>query len=421
MMSRFFRFVLSFGLLFSAGCSSLAPLLDSLTPPSPVPTRTARPTSTAPALATATAPVEPENSSLRIWLPAQFNPGGEGTASEMLAERLAEFETQYPELKIEVRIKKAEAQGDMLTALSLTSAAAPSVLPDLVLLSRPDFEMAALLGLLHPIDGLSTSLEDPNWYSYAQQLGRIQNTGYGLPFLGDTLVLIYYPELGQMVTWEDVLKSRGHLVFPAGNSEALIGLSLYASGGGEILDAEGLPTLDQSVLTRVLTLVEEGVSKEVFHPSLVNITNEAQSLQIYRTGSANKAIAWYLSYRSSEDGKVTPLPGLDEMPFSYASGWVWALAGAKPENQQIAVELAEFLVAEDFLAAWTRETGYLPTRPSIVEDGDRTMMAILESAHPIPSSDVLAVLGPLMQEALTRVLNGEKPEDVAASIVEKLR
>ena len=29
------------------------------------------------------------------------------------------------------------------------------------------------------------------------------------------------------------------------------------------------------------------------------------------------------------------------------------------------------------------------------------MTAILESAHPIPSSDVLAVLGPLMQEALT--------------------
>jgi hypothetical protein len=68
-----------------------------------------------------------------------------------------------------------------------------------------------------------------------------------------------------------------------------------------------------------------------------------------------------------------------------------------------------------------RETGYLPTRPSIVDDGDRTLTAILESAHPIPSSDVLAVLGPLMQEALTRVLNGEKPEDVAGSIVEKLR
>jgi multiple sugar transport system substrate-binding protein len=421
MMSHLVRFVLSVGLIFSAGCSSLEPLLASLTPPSPAPTRTARATSTPVLLPAETAPVEPESSGLRIWLPAQFNPGAEDPASEMLAQRLAEFEAQYPELKIEVRIKKAENDGDMLNALSLTSAAAPSVLPDLVLLSRPDFEMAALLGLLHPMDGLSTSLDDPNWYSYAQQLGHIQNTGYGLPFLGNAFVLIYYPELGQIVTWEDVLESKGQIVFPAGNSQALLGLSLYASAGGHVVNAQGLPTLEQEALTRVLTLVDEGVSKEVFPSSLANITNDAQALQIYRAGSANKGIVWYLSYRASEDGKIAPLPGLDEMPFSYASGWIWTLAGARPENQQIAVELAEFLVAEDFIGSWTRATGYLPTRPSIVEEGDRTMTAILESAHPIPSNDVLAVLGPLMQEALTRVLNGEQPEDVAASIAEKLR
>jgi ABC-type glycerol-3-phosphate transport system substrate-binding protein len=294
-------------------------------------------------------------------------------------------------------------------------------LPDLILLSRPDLEMAALLGLLHPIDGLSTALDDPNWYSYAQQLAHIQNTGYGLPFLGDTLVLAYYPELGQIVTWEDVLASEGQIVFPAGTPESLIGLSLYASAGGEILNDQGLPTLDQEALTHVLTLVDEGLSKEIFPPSLVNVINDAQALQIYRAGSANKSVVWYLGYRPSEDGALTPLPGLEEVSFSYATGWVWALAGNNPENQQLAVELAEFLVADDFLAEWTSETGYLPTRPSVVREGDRAMTAILESAHPIPSRDVLAVLGPLMQEALTRVLNGEEPEAVAGSIVEKLR
>jgi len=419
-MRRVIRFVLAFGLVFSAGCSSLEPLLTSLTPPSPVPTRTELPTSTPP-LPTETAPLEPEIAGLRVWLPAQFNPAAEGIASEMLAQRLADFESRHPDLKIEVRVKKSETEGDILNALTLTSDAAPTILPDLVLLSRSDFEVAALLGLLHPIDGLSTSLDDPNWYSYAQQLGHIQNTGYGLPFLGDAYVLVYYPELGQIVTWEDVLASEGQLVFPAGHPQSLIGLSLYVSAGGEILDPQGLPMLDQEILTRVLTLVEEGVSKETFPPSLVNVTNEGQTLQIYRTGSANKGIVWYLSYRPSEDGGFTPLPGLDEIPFSYATGWIWALAGANPENQQVAADLAEFLVEEDFLAEFTRETGYLPTRPSIVEEGDRTMTAILESAHPIPSSDVLAVLGPLMQEALTRVLSGEQPADVAGSIAEKLR
>ena len=421
MISRIFRLVLPLGLFFSAGCSSLEPFLASLTPPTPVPTRTARLTPTPPPLPTETAPAEPETSSLRVWLPAQFNLSEENSAAELLAQRLKEFESQHADLKIEVRLKTAETEGDILNALSITSAAAPGALPDLVLLSRSDLETAALLGLLHPIDGLSNSLDDPNWYSYAQQLAHIQNTGYGLPFLGDALVLMYYPELGQIVTWEDVLASEGDIVFPAGNPDGLIGLSLYASAGGEILDSQGVPMLDQEILVRVLTLVEDGISKEIFPPSLANVTNEAQTLQIYRGGSANKGIVWYLSYRPLEDGAVTPLPGLGDLPFSYATGWVWALAGSDPEKQQLAVELAEFLVAEDFIAEWTRATGYLPTRPSIVEDGDRTLTAILESAHPIPSRDVLAVVGPLMQEALTRVLNGEQPEDVAASIVEKLR
>jgi multiple sugar transport system substrate-binding protein len=421
-MARFLRYVISIGLFFSAGCASLEPLLTSLTPPSPTPTDT--PTPIPPATATATPPAAPSaDPLLRVWLPAQFDPAGDNDPANLLEEKLAEFKAQHPGLEIEIRLKQMDSENDIVNVLSLTSAAAPGALPDLVLLSRPDLEAAAVRGLLHPIDGLSTSLEDRNWYGYAQQLAHIQNTGYGLPLAGDALVLVYYPELGTLVSWEDVFASEGKIVFPAGNAQGLVGLSLYASAGGELIDAQGLPTLEVDTLTRVLTLVKEGVSSEVFPSSLANVATEAQTLQIYRTGSTetNKGIIWKLSYRVAEDGSIAPLPGLGEAPFSYASGWVWALAGANPENQQLAVELAEHLVAEDFIGEWTRLTGYLPTRPSTVEDNDRMMAAILESAHPIPSNEVLAIVGPLMQEALTRVLNGEQPEEVAVSVTQKLR
>ncbi len=418
-MSRIFRFIVCAGLFFSAGCASLEPLLDSLITPTPVPTKRTTPTPVV--IATPTLPVEQSVPILRVWLPSEFNPTADTPAAKLLDQRLTKFETQHPGLKIEVRVKTADTDGEILNDLSVTSAAAPSVLPDLVLLSRPDLEAAALKGLLHPIDGLSTSLEDPNWYEYAKQLGHVQNTGYGLPFMGDAMVLVYYPELGMIVNWEDILASQGQLVFQAGNPDGLTGLSLYASAGGQILDAQGLPTLDEDALVRVLTLIEEGLSKRVFPPSLVNVTNETQALQIYRTGSANKGIIWMLSYHPTSDGAIAPLPGLDEAPFSYATGWVWALAGSDPENQQLASKLAEYLVEDDFIAEWTQTTGFLPTRPSSVKEGDRTMSAILESAHLIPSSSIVAVLGPLMQEAITRVLSGEAPRDVAASIIQKLK
>ena len=418
-MSRIFRFVVCTGLLFSAGCASLGPLLNSLITPTPVPTK--RATATPTVIATATLPVEQNVPILRVWLPSEFNPTTENTAGKLLDQRLLKFESQHPGLKIEVRVKTADAEGEILNDLSVTSAAAPGVLPDLVLLSRPDLEAAALKGLLHPIDGLSTSLEDPNWYEYARQLGHVQNTGYGLPFMGDAMVLVYYPELGMIVNWEDVLASQGQLVFQAGNPDGMTGLSLYASTGGQIIDPQGLPALDEDALVRVLTLIEEGRSKKVFPPSLVNVTNETQALQIYRKGSANKGIIWILNYHPTSDGSIAPLPGLDEAPFSYATGWVWALAGSDPENQQLAAKLAEYLVADDFIAEWTQTTGFLPTRPSSVKEGDRTMSAILESARLIPSSSIVAVLGPLMQEAITRVLSGELPKDVAASVIQKLK
>lgn len=402
----------------SAGCASLEPLLASLTPPTPAPTpgATAKP----PAVATETVPAPPEEPLLRVWLPPEFDPTAQNVAANLMKQRLDEFEVQHPGLKLEIRLKASVGENDIVNVLSLTSSAAPGTMPDLILLSRPDLEAAAGRGLLHPIDGLSTQLEDPNWYAYAQQLGRVQNTGYGLPFAGNALILVYYPELGALVSWEDVLGSRGQLVFPAGNPQGLVGLSLYASAGGEVVNAQGVPTLEVEPLTRALTRIEEGVSKDVLPPSLANVSTEAQTMQIYRTGSANKAIIWILDYRPAEDGELAPLPGAAEAPFSYSTGWLWALAGSNPENQQLAVELAESLVADDFIGEWTRATGYLPTRPSMVEENDRIMTAVIESAHPIPPDEVLAVLGPLMQEALTRVLNGETPEEVAGSVAQKL-
>lgn len=420
MLSRSFRLVVFFGLLFSAGCAALEPIFEALTP-APPPTKQATRTPQPTATPTPTATARSEPPLLRVWLPPQFNPAAGNDAATLLGERLVEFEAEHNGLRVEIRIKKDDEENDIVKLLEVTNIAAPGALPDLILLSRPDLESAALKGLLHPIDGLSTSLEDPNWYAYAQQLAHIQNTGYGLPFAADALVLVYYPELGSLVSWAEVLGSEGQLVFPAGNPQGLAGLSLYASAGGDVLDAQGLPTLQRAPLIRVLRLIEDGLAAEVFSPSLANVTTEAQTLQIYRGGNANKGIIWIVNYRPAEDGAITPLPGLGQAPFSYATGWVWALAGSSPENQQLAVELAEFLLEDPFVGRWTRATGYLPSRPSSLGQGQRTMTAILESAQPLPSNDVLAVLGPLMQEALTRVLNGEEAETVADSVLEKLK
>jgi len=423
-MARALRNSLCASLIFLAGCSSLAPLLAQLTP-SPVPATASPegPQTTPPPEPDATETARPatEPRILRVWLPPQFDPNAGTASADLLKQRLADFEAQHPGLEIEVRVKAEEGEANMLNALSVTSMAAPSALPDLVALSRPALEAAALKGLLHPIDGLSTTLQDPNWYGYARQLGQIENIGYGLPFAGNVFALVYRSELAKFTNWEEILASEALLSFPAGDPQGLVGLALYVSGGGEIVTPQGSPILDQDVLTRVLTLIEDGLGASMLSPSLAIVGTDSQALQLYRDRNANMVITWASNYRPVSDEYIMPLPGLDETPYSFATGWMWSLAGSNAENQALAVELAEYLIADEFIGEWTREAGYLPTRPSSVDGQDPTIAALVESAKPIPSNDVLSVLGQLMQDALIRVLNGERPAVVAGSVVEALK
>jgi multiple sugar transport system substrate-binding protein len=423
-MARTLRIALHASLLFLSGCSSLAPFLAQLTP-SPRPaiastqerpaTSTPEPGGTETPLPTAGALI------LRVWLPPQFDPNAGTESANLLKERLADFEAGHPGLEIEVRIKAEEGEANILNALSVTSMAAPTALPDLVALSRPALETAALKGLLHPVDGLSTTLQDPNWYGYARQLGKVENIGYGLPFAGNVFALVYRSELGELTNWEEILASEAVLSFPAGDPQGLVGLSLYASAGGEIVNSQGLPTLDQAALTRWLSLIEDGLGASMLSPSLAIVGTDAQALQLYRDRNANMVITWASNYHPVSDEQILPLPGLDETPYSFATGWMWSLAGSNTENQAVAIELAEYLIADDFIGEWTRAAGYLPTRPSSVGEQDPTLAALIESAKPIPSNDVLSVLGQLMQDALIRVLNGERPAVVAGSVVDALR
>ena len=435
-MPRALRFIVHFGLLISTGCASIADFLStpSAAPPSS-PASTSVTSSPVGPSATSTAQIgTPSNVTptgigspttearvLRIWLPPEFDPNSGTPPSNILKQRLNDFEAQHPGLELEVRIKADEGESGLVNSLSVTSMAAPAALPDLIALSRPALETAALKGLLHPLDGLSNTLDDPSWYEYARQVGHIQNTGYGLPFAGDALVLVYRSEVERINSWNDVLASENPLVFAVGDPKALVGLALYVSSGGELLDAQGQPTLDQDILTRVLTSFADGTLAGVFSPSLDNLVSNEQVLQAYLGERANMAIIWASDYRAPEGQFTLPLPGLDETSASFATGWVWALAGSNSENQQLAVELADYLVADDFLGTWISATGYLPTRPDSVAAGEATINAIVESAQPIPSNEVLSVLGPLMQDALMRVLNGEKPEVVAENIIELLK
>lgn len=185
----------------------------------PLPTDTALPpvTATAPSSPVTEIPTTPvAPTSLRIWLPVQFDPANGSPAGNLLQARLDEF-ARRKDIDIEVRVKSENGVGGLLDSLTAANAAAPLALPDLVLLPRPQLETAALKGLIYPLDGLVDPISEADWYPFAEQLAILQDSTFGLPFAGDGQVLVYRPaSITQPPSdWRTILDQEQPLVFSA--------------------------------------------------------------------------------------------------------------------------------------------------------------------------------------------------------------
>jgi ABC-type glycerol-3-phosphate transport system substrate-binding protein len=368
---------------------------------------------------------------LLIWLPPQFDPSGGTRAGDLLAARLQEFESQNPGVKLEVRVKALEGAGGMLEALAAAHAAAPLAIADLIALPRPLLESAALKGLLHPYDGLSTVMESQDWFEYARDLARVQNSTFGLPFGGDALALAYRPTLipEPPPDWSATLAISGTLLFPAADAEALFTLNQYQSAGGETQDEQGRPYLDELILTDVLTYYQRAEQVGVMPYTLTQYVTDDQVWQAFLQGDFPAAATWssrLLGQQTDANLAGAPLPTADGAPFNLATGWVWALASPTPERQELGARLAEFLVAEDFLAGWTEAAGVLPPRGAALSGwkdfaGRDLASRLVDSAQLLPPSDVIASLGAALRQATLQVLKRQaSPAGAAQAAVEGL-
>ena len=422
-MRRLLTFAILLFLL--AGCANISSLLST---PEPATLSTNTPVTIKTSTPTATPTVTPGGPrTLRIWVSPQFDPFAETPTGALLRERLDEFVARRPGLQIDVRVKAESGTSGILNALTNTRSAAPSVMPDLVALSRTDLESATAKGLLHPLDGLTTLLDDPDWYPYARQMAHIQNTTFGLPFAGDALALVGYRS-PLPLAWNE-LPDETLFIFPAADPRALFTLSLYLSAGGTLQDDQGRLELDEAILSKVLSLYSPDTENPFISPQVINYETDEQVWNAFREQRGNLVVTWTSRFLTEQTLPLAlaPLPGIETGQFTLATGWSWALAVSNPENQPLTVELAEFLSDSQFLAEWTQAAGYLPTRPTALSSwADANVQIILtqtaESAILIPGEDLLVTVGPLFAEATLSVLNGEQlPVEAAQFVVEQLK
>ena len=340
MIARRFYTTILLLLLSMVGCTNLpfqlgSQLLDGTTPPEAALSPTSSATLTAEETVIPSTPGETASTTqlpggvvLRIWLPPEFDPAGNSPASMLLRTRLEEFATESPEIKLEVRVKALDGAGGLLDALVAANAAAPLALPDLILLPRPLLESAALKGLLYPYDGLSSLMDDPGWFEYARQLAHLKASTYGMPFAGDAMVLAYYSSrIGNPPNSLEAAIALGEvLLFPVTDPQAHFSLCMYMATRESLQDAEGRPSLNINTLTNILEVDQRASQAGVMPYWITQYSNDDQVWEVLLGDQFPMAVTWASSYMEHKldapaDLTLAPLPTLDGVPFTLASGW----------------------------------------------------------------------------------------------------
>jgi len=365
---------------------------------------------------------------VRIWLSPEFDPDGNDPASQLLKNRLEQFEAENPDARLEVRIKDLEGTGGLLESLFAANAAAPLALPDVVLLPRALLESATLKGLLYPYDGLTNLMNDPGWFEYARELAHLETRTYGIPFAGDALVMAYHPSMLETAPTdlETTLSLGEEILFQATDPQALYTMCMYLAVNERLQDAEGRPSLNETTLTDIFDFYQRASLAGVMPYWLTQYSNDDQLWEAFMGEPFPMAITWASAYlkhnKIASDLGLAPLPTLEIEPFTLATGWSWTLAGQDSQRRGLSIRLVEYLVEEEFLAGWTLAAGYMPPREGALQDWpdaalQQAVGQISYSAHLMPPADLISSLGPALQQAVVDVLKTQSDPQAAAQAV----
>jgi hypothetical protein len=276
-------------------------------------------------------------------------------------------------------------------------------------------------------------MDDHEWFEYARQLSRLQNSIYGLPFAGDALMMAYRPLLVETPPrdWEMTATISGTLAFAAADPQALFTLLQYQAAGGAVQDEQGQPILEAEALAAVLTFFQTAGQADVMPFWLTQFENFDQVWESFSGRQSSVAVSWYSNYLEQLEGlpvqaQGAVLPTPDGRAYTLANGWVWALASPKPDRHELSTRLAEFLVEDTFVGAWTSAAGFLPPHSGALANWQNTELRnlanqIQTTAHLFPSVELLDRLGPILEQATVDVLKEQSdPLSAAQTALENL-
>ncbi len=397
---------------------STAPLDPGATPAAALPGQT--PVATTQPAASSTQEDAPAATTLTWWTAPFFAPSEESEAGQLLAASLDAFSRANPTLSVRPILKAPYGKGGLLDYLLASQKTAPSLLPDLIVLSSDDLGLAIRSGLLQPLDDLLAPELFSDLYPFALQEGRQEGKLYAVQFEADIEHLVVNTDQVQQPprTWTDLLNQQHTYIFSVGSANAPSDAFLlqYKAAGGVFGGRDDAFILDDRALFQVLDFYAQGRAGGLIPASVLALNNVEDSWAIFQSGRAdmtNALASRYISERPHLTNiTFASLPTVDGRPGAISRGWMLAIVATDPERQAAAARLVETLLDPALNSAWTLAAGRLPTRRQALDmwDQDDPYVSFLrwqlEASVIHPSGSSYQEAAPILAKAQSDVLSG---------------
>ncbi len=413
-MKSFRGLPLALLVLALSGCGA------SQSSPTPTPSNPAQ----TPVGATPTAAVPSQVTGLILWVPPELTPDSDTSSGAIFAERLQAFRDNHPGLSLDVRVKDRSGPAGLLETLSAARVAAPEAVPDLIALDPITLNTAIVKSLIVPMGDIAPAPTAPDWLPFAVDLSDEEHSYFGLPFAGDALAFAYRSDRFETppVSWQSLLDAAHLFMLPLADPQASVTMALYQAMQGPLVGDDGQPSLDPTLLARVLAFYASADRTGYLPPSAPDVGSADESWQALRDRRVDAAVVRLQTYLLADlrgNLSVVPLPTQDGEGVTYAYPWSWAVATSDPGRQALVKELLAFLSQPSFLGPWTEALGMMPATASALNawssETDRVAVYRLATAAVVaPGAERTATFGPPLLAATQSVLAGGGTPNSAA-------
>lgn len=368
---------------------------------------------------------------LTLWTTEDFFPTEDSDSGQILAQQWQAFEAAHPTVTIEYILKKPYGKGGILDFLSTASAAAPTVLPDLVILDTLELDEAAEAGLVQPLDKLVSGELQQDLFAFARR--SFNGQLMGIQFEADVEHLIYNTNKidSPPMTWREVISDSVAYIFPAGGEGGLVNdafLIQYLAVDGRLDDGSGKPALDKDALAQVLQFYKDGLEAGVIPLSVLEFEDLDDCWPVYVSAQAamsNVSSAKYLADRGLlKNTFFAAIPTRDGNIGTLSKGWALAIVTEDSGRQAVAAQFIEWLLEPENNADWNQVAGHLPTRQAAfdylgtADDYFPFVRQQLENVYPRPMASAYEKIGRALQKAIQDVLEGKaSPQEAADAVI----